>query len=1548
MTSSVNLKAAGLQTSPNRLDLVEGALSEASNIIIKRDGIVEQRRGFKLFGNSLPSVSDRVLQLAVYRDRLLRHYDDSVLQFDSSGNGTFESYLASVVETEAGLRMKFIESNGNLYFTTSEGIKKLSAKTDSELAQIEPGMAGAVKALDLDGKIRYTANLQTGFLPQDSAVAYRVVWNKKDNNSNLITGSPSQRAVVYNPMTPLMTQDFVRILGVLDNLLNTSLTAARINDKNYVSTLLLGIAATPSQLRTNLIALAAKLDNDIFYADQGAVAPLQISSASITTGICTIVLTGTVTNYITAGSKIKLAGFSAATGTLETDVTVTSSTATTIVFNTAASGVVTITSGTIKSNIFRSIVEPAAPNIPATNDDLVEIQEYLDTVILDLQSLNTNIIASGADATAVANLDITTSATVDLTFTIPEEIVSDPAYFYQIYRSSIAQAVGATVLDDISPNDELQLVYEDYPTPTELAVLEITIEDVTPEDFRGENLYTNASTGEGIANSNDQPPFAKDINRYRNSVFYANTRTKQRLSLNLLGVQKMITDYDLGTTPKITITNGEITNTYEFVTGEQEITVVTPVADVANSLNSKYFKLPAKSGNNLLPYFETTTAVVPVLAGYTAVKIAIPTGSSITAVATKMADVLSAYIADFIVTRSTNNVEIVNVDVGELTDVTDVDTGFTFNKTQEGRGEKIQEQITSITAIAGSLYKSSGTADYFTINTAFNQSRLLYWFHRGTTTEPVVAGKTNIEVVVTGSETAPQMAAKIQALLSDTLFETEILSNVLTVANIQYGDCDNATEVVSNAGFLVSTLQEGALQILLSPLTSPARAVDATSKSLVRVINKNLGELVYAYYLSGALDVPGKFLLEGRSLQDANPFYVIANNANTGSSFNPVISPESQITAIATGVASSVITTAEAHGMVNGDEVIITSTNSQPVVDGLYEITYLSATTFSIPAYVGVAGTRGAISRQSAALVSENEEKSNRVYYSKYQQPEAVPIINFFDVGSQDKKILRIIPLRDSLFVLKEDGLYRISGDSAPFQLELFDNSFILLAPDSVSVCNNVVYAWTTQGIQRLSEGGAEVISGPIDNTILKVQSSNYINFKTATWGVGYESDNAYMVYTVVEKDDEVANIAYRFSTLTKTWTTYDKSNSCGVVNSFDDKLYLGATDVAYIEQERKSFDRTDYADREIESVIGNGTILNNNLILPTVTAFLVGDVITQEQTVTVYNFNALLEKLDIDTGLTDHDFLETLELERGDNPRNQLLALATKLDDSGLSQTDYLSTIEDKGGSITSVVSDDGVTIVTSASHELFTGRLINIANSDTTPLINDDYEVTVLSANTFSIAAPIRLPGTTGSWSTVGDSAQDCKACFNKIATKLNEDTVINYGNYRAITHTTLQETRITAINRVTRQLTLELTLDFLTGDIIIYKAIVSTYTYSPNTMGDPLAQKHLSRATIMFETRTLSGAEIAFATDLLPRFIPVVFGLDGNGIFGHSPAFGGGFFGGTSNSAPFSTYVPRPCMRCRYIVVKFTHSVAREDYRILGITISGRINISIRTYR
>jgi hypothetical protein len=1547
MASTILIKAAGLETSPNQLERSDGALIEASNVIIKRQGIIEQRRGFNLYGSPFPSINDRTKALTTYRSRIIRHYA-SKLAFDSDGSGAFQDFDGVIQETQAGLRMKFIESNGNFYFTTSDGIKKISARSADDFTT-DSGFirdAGAVKAVDLTGKVIYTPNSQSAWLPQDSAVAYRVVWAYKDLNNILVQGAPSQRLVISNPMLDLLLQDYMRLLDVLDSLTNIPLTTSRINDKNYISTLGVNLTSSSSNLYSSLIALTTKLDNDIFYADQAAAAPLQMGggAAVISSGVCTITFaSGNPSLYFIPGSKILLSGFSPAVGVLDGAQVVTATTPTTLTFNTVATGVVTLTSATIVSNTYRGITQPSIPSAPATNEELVELQTYIEDIILELSEEPIAVITA-ADQVNISDLDVTTTVTTQLTITIPEGI--DSSYFFQVYRSSIASATGAATFDDVSPSDELQLVYEAYPTEVELGSGFITIIDITPDAFRGANLYTNASTGEGILQSNDAPPFAKDINRYRNSVFYANTRTKERLDLSLLGVTQMISDFNLGDVPTITISNGTTTNTYHFVLGAQQEVDITTVADVANSLNGTYF-LISSTDTDYYVWFDTTGAGIdPLIAGRTGIKVRITTGASAVDVATGVFNELSVVIGDFVTSRLSNVVTVLNLEVGQALSTPTVGTsGFAVAVTITGIGEKVLPQITNITTIAGNLYTAVGSADYFIINTTLDRIKYYPWFKVGISTDPLIAGAIGIEIALTGAETAPQVAALISAALPTTQFETSVNSNVVTVTNVQYGMTSNATESVANAGFLTTTKQNGALDILLSPQVSPARAADETARSFVRVINKNPGESIYAYYLSSVFDVPGKMLFEARSLGDAK-FYVIGNNDNTGLSFNPDIGPTNIITAIS-AAAASIITTSTAHGLLSEQQVMITASDSVPKVDGLFTVTVLSPTTFSIPQFVSTPGTEGSIIAATAAVFSENEEKINRVYFSKFQQPEAVPISNYFDVGAADKSILRIIPLRDSLFVFKEDGLYRISGESAPFQLELFDNSFITLAPDSGAVSNNTIFCWTTQGIQSLSESGSNNISRGIDNIILRIQSSNFPDFKTATWGVGYESDNSYLVFTVTEEGDEEATIGYRYSTLTDTWTTYDMAKTCGVVNSNDDKLYLGANDVPYIEQERKTFSRLDYTDRELDSVISVNKLIGNKILLPSVTGISVGDVVVQDQTITATEFNIILNKLDMDTGVSDSNYFSLLALSAGLNPRAQLVSLANKLDtDSGVAFTTFFSTIDTQSGVITATTVANP-TIITSVGHGLLTGRVILIDSSTTTPSINGEHVVTVINANTFSIPVRVTTAGAGGNFQTVDSDFQDLKTCYNAMMVLLNSDTGVSFTNYKSINNNTIQESIITAINTITKQITLNLSLPYLVGDITVFEAFESTFTYSPITMGDPLMLKHLREATLMFETRTITGGVLSFATDLLPEFQDVPFNLDGNGIFGHT-SFGTGFFGGLSNSAPFRTYIPRQCQRCRYMVVKFTHKTAREDYRVNGITLTGEVGQSTRAYR
>jgi hypothetical protein len=1430
MPSIFTLKALGLNRQPNQLEVPEGSLSLAKNVTIQRDGVLESRRGFKLYGNEFGTSSDRAKQLISYKQRILRHYS-STLQYDN-GAGVFSSLAGSVLEPETGLRIKSIEANGNLYFTSSDGIKKISAKTAADLTTASGVItnAGAVKAIDITGSVNYNYADQTSFLTQDSAVAYRVVWGYKDNNTNLLLGTPSQRIEVYNSLLTLLLQDYMHLLGALDDI---GALGALINDKNYVNTLKLNISASASDLLTNLIALATKIDNDILYADDVAVAPLQIASATISSGICTVTFSsGDPSQYVSAGSKIYLAGFTPGTsGVLNGAQTVASVTTTTLTFNTSATGIVTTSTPTIVSNNYRSITQPAVPSIPPTNNDLVNLQNYILDIITQLIAEPTTVIDNTVSSNYIDNLDVTKASSVNLRITIPQDVNSN--YFFQIYRSAIFEATGTQVLSiDVFPNDELQLVYEAFPTSAELSAGFIEVEDIVPDDFRGANLYTNASTGEGILQANDVPPFAKDINVFKNSVWYANTHTRHRLAVSLLGVQSMITDYNNGITPSITIATTSSYNTYKFIVGKVEIYDITCVAgaSLAASGTGSYFDV--YSGEDERSYrlwYKIGTAVAPSSGGHTLVEVLASAGDSSTDIANKTRDALNRLSKDFSATASTNVVTVNLTKQGYTTNASAGTSGHTINITQQGQGENVSNK-----------------------------------------------------------------------------------------------------------------------EILLSDNVSPAIAVQDTAQSLTRVLNSNPSENIYVYYTSGAQEVPGQMVFEARSLTNSQ-FGIVTNNANSGTAFNPPFSPTLEISSITTGSPTSMtVVTSSAHGLTNLDYVYISGSDCTPSIDGYHQITYVDSTTFRVNVTVTVGGSKGGVIKPSEIETSSNEDFSNRIYYSKYQQPEAVPILNYFDVGAKDKAILRIFPLRDSLFVFKEDGLYRISGESIPFNLALFDTSCILVAPDSVSSVDNVIYGWTRQGVASVTESGTRNVSRPIDIDLLPLASTVYPSFKTATWGLGYESDKSYTVFTVKKSSDTYAHQGFKFNTLTNTWTNVDKDYVCGVINFADDKMYVGVGDTNYIEQERKSFTREDYADREyVLSVLPNST--GTSIFVDSVNDIDVDDVIVQNQTLTVYFYNMLLKKLDNDPGIPSSNYFSLLEAATGNNLRSKLVSLAQKLDSDSLQFTNYETSIDTLSGSISAISTGSTVTI-TANNHGLITGRQVNISATNSVPTINAQYEVTVINANTFTIqpGVTVTTAGTSGLYSTVTSDFDDLKVCYNQIITKLNLDNIVAFANYQQVTHSTAQEVLIVDINKITKELILSQEVPFIQGEFTVYKSIPCEVIYSPNTFGgDPSSLKHMREAQLMFDSLAFTGGTVSFATDLLPMFESIDFVADGNGIFGFT-AFGEGFFGGGSHGAPIRTYIPRNCQRCRYMLVKFNHQVAREKWALFGIVLTGETQLSSRAYK
>ena len=314
--------------------------------------------------------------------------------------------------------------------------------------------------------------------------------------------------------------------------------------------------------------------------------------------------------------------------------------------------------------------------------------------------------------------------------------------------------------------------------------------------------------------------------------------------------------------------------------------------------------------------------------------------------------------------------------------------------------------------------------------------------------------------------------------------------------------------------------------------------------------------------------------------------------------------------------------------------------------------------------------------------LSDNEEFPNRIYYSKTSEPEAVPIVNYFDVGERDSAIKRIIALRDSLFIMKEDGIYRLSGsDTTSFVVSLFDSSSPIAAPDSAAVLNNQIYMLTRQGVVTVTDSGVSIISRDIERKILEPINKNS-NFDQYIFGVSYESDRAYIMWMPEIANDTVATQCYRYNVFTRTWVRWDVSATCGLVIEGSDKLYIGAADTNGIEAERKDYDRTDFVDRDYIVDLLDDSVNSTVLNLPAITREEVNDIILQNQYITISRFNRLLSKLDMDVYLDDTDYKSSLTISVGGNLATSLNNLINKINADDASY-DYSTTLGLPDGNI-------------------------------------------------------------------------------------------------------------------------------------------------------------------------------------------------------------------------------------------------------------------------
>lgn len=242
----------------------------------------------------------------------------------------------------------------------------------------------------------------------------------------------------------------------------------------------------------------------------------------------------------------------------------------------------------------------------------------------------------------------------------------------------------------------------------------------------------------------------------------------------------------------------------------------------------------------------------------------------------------------------------------------------------------------------------------------------------------------------------------------------------------------------------------------------------------------------------------------------------------------------------------------------------------------------------------------------------------NLLAISQVDKPESVPPSFSLAVGSPNFPITRIIPVRTALIVVKlEEGVFQITGNTpTTLTVTTLDTTAFINGSETMSPLNNSGYFFTTQGVMLVNESGCEIMSRNIQGDILALASYSYPNFSTLAFGLGYQSDNAYILFLQQGPDDPYSTLQYRYNWITQAWTTWNIPCTAAVINTANDRMYLATPD-GYILQERKTFSSLDYADQTVAITINS--INADAFTLASATNVKTGDQINQMTGPTTY-----------------------------------------------------------------------------------------------------------------------------------------------------------------------------------------------------------------------------------------------------------------------------------------------------------------------------------------
>ena len=244
---------------------------------------------------------------------------------------------------------------------------------------------------------------------------------------------------------------------------------------------------------------------------------------------------------------------------------------------------------------------------------------------------------------------------------------------------------------------------------------------------------------------------------------------------------------------------------------------------------------------------------------------------------------------------------------------------------------------------------------------------------------------------------------------------------------------------------------------------------------------------------------------------------------------------------------------------------------------------------------------------------SQNDVLPDTIFVSKIGEPEAVPIVNFFRAGAKQKAIRRIFTLRDSVIILKEDGIFKLTGDTIDqFSITIIDGTVLVDSSKGADTINNSVMALSNQGLVSISETSVQIISRRIDDPIQPIVGLVNVDVFAS---FGYESGRTWY-FCQTDQRSGIAPITYMFNVLNQSWTTTDVIFQAMALGP-DGTIYaVQGQENTKVLRQRKSFNLVDYSNEfAVGTAQATGTntvyavMVSGNIFVP-----LPGDVVLYNQ----------------------------------------------------------------------------------------------------------------------------------------------------------------------------------------------------------------------------------------------------------------------------------------------------------------------------------------------